>query len=155
MTEDGCTDAQASERLARVQEALRSLAERTADPVLVDGIEAAAQEIGLIRLGLDVPTPSSRRAHLRVKESIGTALQVGEREIDAAIIDISVGGVGLMTEERLPPGTGLRVAVPSIGWIDAEVVGVAQDRLHVRFSADATDAAQQRALLDLVLRHYA
>lgn len=154
MNDGDGTGPQLSERLARVQEALRSLSARAADPALGEGIAAAAQEIGLIRLVLDLPSPQSRRAHPRVKESIGTALQVGDREIDAAIIDISVGGVGLMTEERLPSGTALRVAVPSIGWIDAEVVGVADDRLHVRFSTDSTDTAQQRALLDLVLRHY-
>lgn len=154
MSDVGDTEQPLSDRLARIQENLRGLLEQTTDQALVDGIEAAAHELGLVRLGLDTPSPRSRRAHLRVKEAIGTALLVGDREIDAAIIDISVGGVGLMTEERLPPGTLLRVAVPPIGWIEAEVVAVAADRLHLQFRSDPADAGQQRALLDLVLRHY-
>src|SRR3546814_2205434 len=90
---------------------------------LLEGIEAAALERGLIRLGLDAPSPRSRRAHSRVKETIGTELRLGDRRIDAAIVDISVGGVGLTTEEKLPPGKVLRVAVPPVGWIDAEEIG--------------------------------
>lgn len=154
MSDVGDTGRHTSERLARVQESLRSLLERTTDQALLDGIETAAQELGMIRLALDVPSPHSRRAHIRVKETIGTSMLVGEREIDAAIIDISVGGVGLMTEERLPAGTVVQVAVPPVGWIEAEVVGVETDRLHLRFHAAPADAEQQRALLDLVLRHY-
>lgn len=154
MNDVGDSEQPTSDRLARVQESLRGLLARTSDQVLLDGIEAAAHEIGLIRLGLDVRSPRSRRAHIRVKQAIGTALLVGEREIDAAIVDISVGGVGLMTEERLPSGTVLRVAVPPVGWIEAEVVGADEDRLHLRFRTDPADAEQQRALLDLVLRHY-
>ena len=143
-----------SERLGRVQETLRTLLAEATDPRSVEAIADAAQEIGRIRLALDTPRPESRRAHLRVAEAIGTVLTVGGREIDAAIADVSVGGVGLDVEERLPTGTILRVAIPPAGWIDAEVVGVDGNRLHARFLSESMTAELQRALLDLVLRHY-
>ncbi len=143
-----------SERLGLVQETLRTLLADAADPKTVEALAEAAHELGRIRLALDAPRPDSRRAHLRVPETIGTALTVGGREVDAAIVDVSVGGVGLVTDERLPTGTILRVAIPPVGWIDAEVVAADGDRLHVRFQSDGMTAEQQRALLDLVLRHY-
>jgi hypothetical protein len=34
------------------------------------------------------------------------------------------------------------------------VVGTSDDRLHVRFRSPDGDTEQQRALLDLVMRHY-
>lgn len=143
-----------SERLARVQDSLRSLLSQVTEPATVEALAAAAHEIGQIRLALDIPLPGARRAHMRVPESIGTALRVDGREVDAAIVDISVGGVGLVTDERLPAGTMLQVAVPPVGWIEAEVVAADDDRLHVRFRTEGTTTDQQRALLDLVLRHY-
>lgn len=143
-----------SDRLAGVQESLRAVLARTTDQSVVAELGDAAHEIGLLRLALDAPTPESRRHHLRVPETIGTALMVDGREVDAVIVDISVGGVGLVTDERLPAGTMLQVAVPPVGWLDAEVVSTDDDRLHVRFRADGSTTDQQRALLDLVLRHY-
>jgi len=107
-----------------------------------------------VRLTIDTPRPGARRAHMRVSEAIGTALLVDGREVDAAIVDISVGGVGLVTDERLPAGTVLKVAVPPVGWIEAEVVAGEGDRLHLRFRPGDATGDQQRALLDLVLRHY-
>ncbi|MEQ8398192.1 PilZ domain-containing protein [Thalassobaculum sp.] len=143
-----------SDRLSVVQEHLRAVLTRTSDQSIVEELGNAAHEIGLLRLALDSPTPESRRHHLRVPESIGTALMVDGREVDAVIVDISVGGVGMVTDERLPAGTLLRVAVPPVGWIEAEVVATDDDRLHVRFRTDGASTDQQRALLDLVLRHY-
>lgn len=143
-----------SERLAQVQENLRGLLPRTTDQAMLDAIEAAAHEIGQVRLVLDLPRPGARRAHMRVRETIGTALMVDGREVDAAIVDISVGGVGLVTDEQLAAGTVLQVAVPPVGWIEAEVVAADDGRLHVRFRTEGTSAEQQRALLDLVMRHY-
>lgn len=143
-----------SERLARVQDSLRALLARTTDHAVVEILSTAAHEIGLARLALDTPAPGARRAHMRVPETIGTALQVDDREIDAAIVDVSVGGVGLVTDVRLPIGTVLRVAIPPVGWVNAEVVGSDDLRLHVRFRADETTESQRRALLDLVLKHY-
>ena len=153
MTED-VAEQSLSDRLARVQENLRGLLNRATDPAAVEALEAAAHEIGMVRLILDTPRPGSRRVHMRVPETIGTALLVDGREVDAAIVDISVGGVGLVTDERLPAGTRLKVAVPPVGWIAAEVVAGEGDRLHLRFHAGPADTEQQRALLDLVLRHY-
>ena len=143
-----------SARLAGVQEALRNLIARTSDLDVAAALAAAAREIGEVRLLLDLPRPGGRRAHMRVPETIGTALMVDDRELDAAIVDISVGGVGLVTDEQLAAGTVLRIAVPPAGWIEAEVVGASGDRLHVRFRSDDADTDQQRALLDLVMRHY-
>jgi len=143
-----------SERLGRVQETLRALLAQAAEPKTVEALADAVHELGRVRLAMDAPRPDSRRAHLRVPETIGTALTVSGREVDAAIIDVSVGGVGLITDERLPTGTTLRVAIPPVGWIDAEVVAADGDRLHVRFLSEGMTAEQQRALLDLVLRHY-
>ena len=119
-----------SERLAQVQESLRGLLNRATDQAMVDALEAAAHEIGQVRLVLDLPRPGARRAHMRVPETIGTALMVDGREVDAAIVDISVGGVGLITDERLPAGTVLQVAVPPVGWIAAEVVAADDGRPH-------------------------
>lgn len=143
-----------SERLAQVQESLRGLLHQVTDQTMVDALEAAAHEIGQVRLVLDLPQPGARRAHMRVPETIGTALMVDGREVDAAIVDISVGGVGLVTDEQLAAGTVLKVAVPPVGWIEAEVVAAVDGRLHVRFRADGASTDQQRALLDLVMRHY-
>src|SRR3546814_17718149 len=95
MSDAGATDRRLSDRLAHVQEALRSLLARTTDQAVLEGIEAAALELGLIRLGLDAPSPRSRRAHIRVQETIGTELRPGDRRIAAAIVDISCAGVGL------------------------------------------------------------
>lgn len=155
MTEDNVAEQSLlSERLAQVQDSLRGLLDNAADQGVIETLEAAAHEIGMVRLILDTPRPGARRAHMRVPETIGTALLVDGREVDAAIVDISVGGVGLITDERLPAGTRLKVAVPPVGWIEAEVVAGEGDRLHLRFHAGAADGEQQRALLDLVLRHY-
>lgn len=154
MSDEIVAEQSLSDRLARVQETLRGLLARIDDQAVVDGVEAAAHEIGMVRLTLDTPRPGARRAHMRVPEAIGTALLVDGREVDAAIVDISVGGVGLVTDERLPAGTRLKVAVPPVGWIEAEVVAGQGDRLHLRFHAGPVDAEQQRALLDLILRHY-
>lgn len=63
-----------SERLAQVQENLRGLLARTTDQAVLDALEAAAHEIGQVRLVLDLPRPGARRAHMRVQETIGTAL---------------------------------------------------------------------------------
>src|SRR3546814_8103592 len=60
MSDAGATDRRLSDRLAHVQEALRSLLARTTDQAVLEGIEAAALELGLIRLGLDAPSPRSR-----------------------------------------------------------------------------------------------
>lgn len=148
------TELPPSGRLAKVQDVLRSLGDQIDDPVVIDTLLVAAHEIGQVRLLLDTPQPGARRAHMRVPETIGTALMVDGREVDAAIVDISVGGVGLLTDERLPAGTLLEVAVPPAGWIQAEVVAADDDRLHVRFRSDGTSTEQHRALLDLIMRHY-
>src|SRR3546814_17419422 len=71
MGDAGATDRRLSDRLAHVQEALRSLLARTTDQAVLEGIEAAALELGLIRLGLDAPSQRSRSAHIRVKETNG------------------------------------------------------------------------------------
>ncbi len=143
-----------SARLASVQETLRNLIARTSDLDVAAALAAAAREIGEVRLLLDLPRPGARRAHMRVPETIGTAVKVDGREVDAAIVDVSVGGVGLLTDEHLTAGTVLQIAVPPAGWIEAEVVGTSDDRLHVRFRSPDGDTEQQRALLDLVMRHY-
>jgi len=143
-----------SARLASVQESLRNLIARTSDLDVAAALAAAAREIGEVRLLLDLPRPGARRAHMRVPETIGTAVKVDGREVDAAIVDVSVGGVGLLTDEQLVAGTVLQIAVPPAGWIEAEVVGTSDDRLHVRFRSPDGDTDQQRALLDLVMRHY-
>lgn len=143
-----------SERLRLLHEDLRAMLVRTSDQAIVEDLGAVVHELGLIRLLMDSPTPESRRAHLRVRESIGTALIVDDREVDAAIIDISVGGVGLVVDERLPVGKVLQVAVPPVGWIEAVVVAAEDDRLHIRFWTERTTDEQRRAILDLVLRHY-
>lgn len=154
MSDDAGTERSVSERLARVQEELRALLGRIGDQAAADAVEAAAHEIGMVRLALDTPRPGARRAHMRVPETIGTALMVDGREVDAAIVDVSVGGVGLVTDERLAAGTLLKVAVPPAGWIEAEVVAAGDDRLHVRFRSEGASEDQQRALLDLIMRHY-
>lgn len=143
-----------SARLAGVQESLRNLIARTSDLDVAAALAAAAREIGEVRLLLDLPRPGARRAHMRVPETIGTAVKVDGREVDAAIVDVSVGGVGLLTDEQLSAGTVLQIAIPPAGWIEAEVVGASDDRLHVRFRSPDGDTDQQRALLDLVMRHY-
>src|SRR3546814_14861584 len=116
MSDAGATDRRLSDRLAHVQEALRSLLARTTDQAVLEGIEAAALELGLIRLGLDAPSPRSRRAHIRVKETIGTELRRGDRRIDAAIVAIPVGRVGLTPTAKLHPGRVLRREVLPVGW---------------------------------------
>ena len=143
---------QQAAHLRDIHAALRSIQSKLSDQAIISDLNDVVHRVGELRLAIDTPDHDERRQHVRVTESIVTAICVDAVEFDAVISDLSIGGVGLDVDRPLKVGTTIEVAVPPLGWVLAEVVGAKDNHLNIRFVED--DEKQKQALLDMIMHYY-
>lgn len=107
-----------------------------------------AEKISLLKYFLSLPLECTPRQAARLHEGIVSSCEISGKDIECAIIDISIGGALIVLEEDAPPSSTITLHHPIVGDLSATVVGTTNGGVHVAFRDLPKES--RKALVNLV-----
>lgn len=112
-----------------------------------------AERVSLMKYFLSLPLECTPRQAARLHEGIVSSCHVSGQNVECAIIDISIGGALIVTEDPISGPGEIILHHPVAGDLTATVVGATPGGTHIAFRNLTTES--RTALLGLVTESFA